>query len=260
MILNQIVADNRLELEARKRSFPKAELRRVALEQPPPLDFASALRGDRVQLIAEVKKASPSKGVIRPDFNPVEIAQTYAGNGASAISVLTESRYFQGSLNHLKDIKDALGEKRLPLLRKDFIVDPYQVYEARAYGADSLLLIVAILTPERLAELMGLSHELGMTCLIEVHNEEEIEIALGSQARIIGINNRDLNTFTVDLTTTKRLRPLIPADRIVVSESGIKDSNDMAKLRQWGVDAVLIGESLMSAPDIAAKMKELLKL
>ncbi|MFC2022105.1 indole-3-glycerol phosphate synthase TrpC [Chloroflexota bacterium] len=259
MILDQIVADNRLELEARKHSLPLDELRRVALEQPPPLDFALALRGDCIQLIAEVKKASPSRGIIRPDFNPVEIAQTYASNGASAISVLTESRYFQGGLNHLKDIRDTPGDKRLPLLRKDFILDSYQVYESRAYGADSLLLIVAILTPEKLEELLGLSHELGMGCLVEVHNEAELEIALRGQASIIGINNRDLSTFTVDLTTTKRLRPLIPKDRIVVSESGIKDRSDMAKLREWGIDAVLIGESLMSTVDIGAKMKELLE-
>ena len=258
MILDQIVADNKLELEARKRSLPLAELRGVALEQPPPLDFASALRGDRIQLIAEVKKASPSRGIIRPDFNPVEIAQTYASNGASAISVLTESRYFQGRLNHLKDIRDALGDKRLPLLRKDFLYDPYQVYESRAYGADGLLLIIAILRPEKLQELLQLSHQLGMSCLVEVHNEAELEIALRSQARIIGINNRDLSTFTVDLTTTKRLRPLVPQDRIVVSESGIKDRGDIEKLRRLGVDAVLIGESLLSAPDITAKMKELL--
>jgi len=258
MILEKIVADNQLELETRKLSFPLEELKRVALEQPPPLDFASALHGDHIQLIAEVKKASPSRGVIRSDFNPVEIAQTYASNGASAISVLTEPRYFQGSLNHLKGIRDVLGNKRLPLLRKDFLCDPYQVYESRAYGADSLLLIVAILKPEKLEELLWLSHELGMSCLVEVHNEAEVEIALRSGARIIGINNRNLRTFAVDLTVTKRLRPLIPSDIIVVSESGIKDRSDMEKLKRYGVDAVLIGESLMSAPDIAAKMKELL--
>ncbi|MFC1928280.1 indole-3-glycerol phosphate synthase TrpC [Chloroflexota bacterium] len=257
MILDQIVADKLLELEARKLSFPVAELQRVALKQLPPLDLTSALRGECIQLIAEVKKASPSRGIIRSDFNPVEIAQIYAKNGASAISVLTESRYFQGSLDYLSDIRSALGNG-LPLLRKDFLSDAYQIYESRAYGADGLLLIVAILTPGQLDELIGLSQELGMSCLVEVHNEVELEIALKSQARIIGINNRDLKTFTVDLTTAQRLRPLIPADRIVVSESGIKDSSDMEKLREWGVDAVLIGESLMSAPNIAAKMKELL--
>jgi len=258
MILNEIVKDNLEELEARKHSLPLAELKRVVLEQPPPLEFASGLHGERIRLIAEVKKASPSRGIIRPDFDPVDIAQTYASNGASAISVLTETRYFQGSLNHLKDIRNSLGNKRPPLLRKDFITDPYQVYESRAYGADSLLLIMAILNPQKLEELLRLSHELGMSCLVEVHNEAELEIALRSGTRIIGINNRDLKTFTVDLATTERLRPLIPRDKIVVSESGIKDRRDMEKLRQWGVDAVLVGESLMSASDIAAKMKELL--
>ena len=258
MILDQIVKDSLEELENRKRSLPLAELKRVALEQSPPLDFASALCGDQVQLIAEVKKASPSRGVIRPDFDPVAIAQTYTRNGASAISVLTETKYFQGSLNHLKDVRNALGNKRPPLLRKDFITDPYQIYESRTYGADSLLLIVAILNLQKLKTLLELSHELGMNCLVEVHNEAEVEIALRSGAKIIGINNRDLKTFTVDLATTERLRPLIPKDKIVVSESGIKNRHDMDKMRQWGVDAVLIGESLISAPDIAAKMKELL--
>ncbi len=258
MILEQIMTDNLPELEARKRSVPMAELRQAASEQPPPLDFASALRGEHIRLIAEVKKASPSRGIIRPDFNPVEIAQTYAANGAAAISILTEAKYFQGSLSHLKDISNAPGNKRLPLLRKDFIHDPYQVYESRAYGADSLLLIVAILTPEKLEELLELSHQLGLSCLVEVHNEAELLVALGSGAEIIGINNRDLSTFAVDLSTTEHLRPLIPQDRIVVSESGIKNRSDMEKMSQWGVDAVLIGEALISAPDIAAKIRELL--
>jgi indole-3-glycerol phosphate synthase len=258
MILDRIVADNRQDLEARKGGFPLKAMKKAAADQPPPLDFASALRGDRIKLIAEVKKASPSRGVIRHDFNPVEIARTYAANGASAISVLTEIKHFQGSLDYLKAIKDALGDRRIPLLRKDFIYEPYQVYESRAYGADCLLLIVAILTPEKLKELLNLSHELNMNCLVEVHNEAELEVALDSSARIIGINNRDLTTFDVDLATTERLRPLIPKDRIVVSESGIKDSDDMKKLQKWGVDAVLIGEALMSATDIAKKMEELL--
>ncbi len=258
MILDQIVADNRLDLEASKLRLPLAELRRIALKQPLPLDFAAALRGDRLRLIAEVKKASPSKGIIRADFDPVAIARVYAANGAAAISVLTESKYFQGSLNYLKDIRDALGDKKIPLLRKDFIFDPYQVYQARACGADSLLLIVAMLTPEKLKELLELSHRLKMMCLVEVHNEAELKVALSCKVSIIGINNRDLNTFETDLATTERLRPLIPADRLVVSESGIKDHKDMEKLGRWGVDAVLIGESLMASDNIAAKMKELL--
>ena len=258
MILERIVADNRLELEDRKSRVSLEELKGMALEQPPPLDLAKALRAERIQLIAEVKKASPSRGIIRPDFNAVELARIYAAGGASAISVLTEARYFKGSLEHLKDIGRALGVRRLPLLRKDFLYDPYQVYESRAYGADSLLLIVAILEPKQLGELLMLSHELGMKCLVEVHNRAELEIALGSGAEIIGLNNRDLKTFSVDLNTTGRLRPLVPEDRIVVSESGISNRSDMEKLKKWDVDAVLIGESLVAAPDVAAKMRELL--
>lgn len=258
MLLDRIVSDNLAELEIKKRTFPLEAVREAVLQQPPTLNLASVLRGDQIKLIAEVKKASPSRGVIRTNFNPMEIAQIYANNGASAISVLTEAKYFQGSLQHLKAIKNALGNKKLPLLRKDFICDPYQVYESRAYGADSLLLIAAILKLDKLEELLSLSHQLDMSCLVEVHNEAELDIALKSGARIIGINNRDLNTFSVDLVTTERLRPLVPKERIVVSESGIKNHSDMGKLRQWGVDAVLVGESLISAPDIAAKMKELL--
>ena len=257
MILDQIVADKRLELEARKRAIPLFEVEKEAGRQPPVLDFAAALRGKGVRLIAEVKRASPSKGLIRANFDPVEIAKIYAANGASAISVLTEVRYFQGGISYLQEIKAALGNK-IPLLRKDFLTDPYQIYESRASGADALLLIVAILPAAKLKELLGLSHKLGMSCLVEVHNETELKIALGSGARIIGINNRDLNTFETDLNTTKRLRPLVPKDRIVVSESGIKDRSDIEMLGGWGVDAVLVGESLMASRDIAAKMKELM--
>ena len=258
MILEEIVSYNLQELEGKKHTFPMTKLQRIVLEQPPPQDFASALQGDGVKLIAEVKRASPSKGIIRPDFNPVEIAQIYASNGASAISVLTENKHFQGNLEYLKDIKYTLTNNKIPLLRKDFICDPYQIYESRAYGADCLLLIVAILTLEKLKELLDISHELNMSCLVEVHNEAEIEIALRIGARLIGINNRNLSTFGVDLATTERLRPLIPQDRIVVSESGITRRSDLEKLRQLGVDAALVGESLMSSPDIAAKMRELL--
>ena len=257
MILDRIVSHNRRELEYKKRSLPMAELQNLASEQAQAIDLASALRGDGIQLIAEVKKASPSRGIIRPDFDPAKIAAIYAANGAAAVSVLTEAKHFQGSLDYLKDIRKTLP-KKLPLLRKDFIFEPYQIYESRAYGADSLLLIVAILEPERLQELLRISHELNMSCLVEVHNEAEVEIALKSEAKIIGINNRDLTTFNVDIATTERLRPLIPPDRIVVSESGVKERADMERLSQLGIDAVLVGESLMSAPDIAAKMRELL--
>ena len=302
MILDEIVAHNRGELEKRQRSLPMAEVRRMALEQPPTLDFAAALQGDRVRLISEVKRASPSKGAIRLYSDPVEIAKTYAGHGASAISVLTETKHFQGSLQDLRAIRDSLdsladsgpdiasqrvqgqvpagglgvspdspnlpprvgargltpGRRTIPLLRKDFLFDPYHIYESRAYGADALLLITAILTLDQLKEMLFLSHQLGMKCLLEVHNEAELAVALRTEARIIGINNRNLDTLEVNLNTTKRLRPFIPPDRIVVSESGIRDREDVELLRHLRVDATLVGEALMSAPDIAAKMKELL--
>ena len=258
MILDKIVADVKINLAEKKKLVPVAEMKKRASMQPPTLDFAAALRGNRVRLIAEVKKASPSKGIICPDFNPVHIAKIYADNGAAAISVLTEPKYFLGSLDYLQDIKKALAAKPLPLLRKDFIFDPYQIYEARAYGADCLLLIVAILSPAQLSELLQLSQQLGMMNLVEVHNPAETDIAVKSGAPVIGINNRDLNTFKVDLKTTSALRPLIPADRLVVSESGIKTRQDLQQLQEWGVNAALIGEALMTSPDIAAKMKELL--
>ena len=269
MILDAIVAHNRLELAKRQAALPLPEVRRLALEQPSPLDFAAALTGGRVRLIAEVKRASPSKGAIRPGADPVEIARTYAANGAAAISVLTEAKHFQGSLRDLRAIRDALdrpadvrtdvpaGVRTIPLLRKDFLFDPYQVFEARAYGADAILLIAAILPPAQLKELLFLAHQMGLKALVEVHNEAELGAALRTEARIIGINNRNLDTLDVDLAVTRRLRAFIPPDRIVVSESGIRTRTDMAEMRRLRVDAVLVGQALMSEPDIAAKMKEL---
>ena len=257
MILDEIVKLKKEGLARSKLSVPVSELEALSSRKPPPLDFASALQGYGVKLIAEIKRASPSKGPIRPDLDAVELAQTYAQNGAAAISVLTEERYFQGTLEELSTIsKELQGEK--PLLRKDFIFDPYQIHESRAFGADALLLIIAILSSEQLTELLSLSHNLGMQCLVEVHNEAEVESAILSGANIIGINNRDLKTFTTDLATTKRLRPLVPSDRIVVSESGIENRGDVQMLREWGVDAILVGEALVAAGDVARKMKELL--
>jgi indole-3-glycerol phosphate synthase len=258
MILDEIVENTRKELEERKRICPLEKIKQNALTKPPPLDLAMALSGNCMHLIAEVKKASPSRGVICQDFNPVQIAKTYAENGAAAISILTDNRYFQGDLNYLSDIYCALDGARPPLLRKDFIFEKYQVYESRAYGADAILLIAAILNPDELADLIDLSHRLNMKCLVEVHNDEEVDIANHSEAKIIGINNRDLSTFQVDLNVTGRLRPMISGDRIVVSESGIKTRQDIKKLQRWGVNAVLIGETLTSSNDIASKMKELL--
>jgi len=253
-ILDQIVESVRQELARRQAEVPLAELKQSIREAPTPLDFGAALGGERVRLIAEVKKASPSKGLLRPNFDPVQLAETYAQNGAAAISVLTEADHFQGSLAHLAAIRERVS---VPLLRKDFIFHPYQVYESRAYGADALLLIVAILGHEELSQLLSLSRQLGMQCLVEVHDRDELEVALQSGAKIIGVNNRNLRTFEVDLSVTEQLRPLIPPDRIVISESGVKSGSDMDKLAQWRVDAALVGEALVTAEDIAAKVREL---
>jgi indole-3-glycerol phosphate synthase len=254
-MLDKIIAQKRQEIEQRKKKSTINYLQQRIAQQKPTLDLALALKGDHIRLIAEVKQASPSRGMLIPNFNPIELAQTYAEGSAAAISVLTEENYFMGSIEHLAEIKEVVG---LPMLRKDFIFDPYQVYESRAYGADALLLIAAILNQEQLKELVSLSDSLGLRCLVEVHNKGEVERAILSEAEIIGINNRDLNTFTIDITTTRRLRPLIPKERIVVSESGIKSKRDIEKLGKWGVDAVLVGEALVTASDIPTKMKELI--
>ncbi|MGE0902715.1 MULTISPECIES: indole-3-glycerol phosphate synthase TrpC [Dehalococcoides] len=259
MILERIVSGNLPDLRRRKEELPLLKLQALVADMPcPPLDMAASLKGNGIKLIAEVKKASPSKGIIRPDFDPVDIARIYARNGAAAISVLTEEHHFQGSLDNLKLIRESGAASSLPLLRKDFIHDPYQVYEARLYGADAVLLIAAMLTPQKLEKLLSLSHTLGMKCLVEVHTRPELDIALKSNARIIGLNNRDLHTFKVDLSVTETLRPLIPPERIVVSESGIQTRADISRLAELGVDAVLIGEALTASADIAAKMRELL--
>ncbi len=254
-ILDKIVEEKVQEVEQSKQRLPVSALKEQLARREARHDFAAALSGDGVRLIAEVKKASPSKGVLCPDFNPVALAGTCAQGGAAAISVLTEVNHFQGSLDYLAAIRE---EVSIPLLRKDFIFDPYQVYESAAFGADALLLIAAILSREQLEILLQLSHDLGLGCLVEVHSEDEVEKALLADACIIGINNRDLNTFTVDINTTHRLRPLIPEGRIVVSESGIRNRDDIKKLKEWGVNAVLVGEALVTADNISAKMEELI--
>ena len=256
-ILDEIVEQKRLEVARRREETPLLELQKLISRQVPPLDFAGALRGAGVKLIAEVKKASPSRGLLCPDFDPISLAKTYAENGAAAISVLTEIPHFQGSIEHLKGIKDSFKGQGPPVLRKDFLFHPFQIYESRAYGADALLLIAAILSPSELSELLALSRYHGMECLVEVHDEEELGMALGGGAEVIGINNRDLSTFSVDLETTRRLKSLIPPDKVVVAESGISSREDAMKLQEWGVDAILVGEALMTAPDIGAKVREL---
>jgi indole-3-glycerol phosphate synthase len=256
MFLDKIVAEKLKEVERRQKAFPLPELRAAIMERPAPLDLAAAISGGNLRLIAEVKRASPSRGVIRADLDPVKLASSYARGGAAAISVLTESRYFGGSREDLEAIKRALPG--IPLLRKDFILKPYQVFESCAWGADAMLLIVVILDDNELEELLSLSHALGMQCLVEVHNRNELERALACDARIIGINNRDLDTMTVDINITRQLRPPIPRGRIVVSESGIKGRDEVQKLKEWKVNAMLVGEALVTADDVAAKIKELL--
>ena len=255
-ILDDIVAAKQKELERQKPEVPLGVLERRIAGQPRPLNLSGALLGDRVRLIAEVKKASPSRGLLCPDFDPVRLATTYAENGAAAISVVTDLR-FQGTLDHLAVAKQAVLSSGTPVMRKDFIFDPYQVYEARAYGADALLLIVSVLAPQDLSALLALSLKLWMQCLVEVHTREELEVALDAGAEIIGINNRDLRTFKTDLSVTRGLAGAIPRGKVVVSESGISSREDVVALRGMGVHAVLVGEALVTASDVGAKVREL---
>ncbi|HVP04233.1 MAG TPA: indole-3-glycerol phosphate synthase TrpC [Dehalococcoidia bacterium] len=256
-ILDRIVADKRDELSAARVRAQLRDVRRQAERSPEPRGFEAALRGPAIALIAEVKKASPSRGVLRPDFDPVWIAGRYAAGGAAAISVLTDAPHFQGSLAHLTAVREALPDGP-PLLRKDFLFDEYQLYEARAAGADAVLLIVAILEQPLLEDLLDLARDLRLDTLVEVHDETEMLRAVAAEAPLIGINNRDLRTFDLDLATTERLRPLAPPETTVVAESGIFTRDDMLRLERARVNAVLIGEGVVTAPDPAEKVRELL--
>lgn len=255
-ILDKIVAQTLQTVEAAKRRRPLTSLQADADAAPPPRDFLAALSaGSAVQLIAEVKKASPSAGLIRADFDPVQIAQLYAQAGAACISVLTDEPFFQGRLEYLQQIRQAVA---IPLLRKDFIVDPYQLVEARAAGADCVLLIAECLSPARLAMLHREATALGMQTLIELYDPENLPAVLDTGGPLVGVNNRDLRTFVTDLDHTIRLRSQIPADRLVVGESGIGTPDDVRRLQQAGVKAILVGESLMRQPDIAAAVRQLM--
>lgn len=234
------------------RHTPLAVVRDMIAEMDVPRDFAGALRRDTVALIAEVKKASPSKGVLIEDFDPVRIGRAYAENGAAAISVLTDERFFQGNIRYLKAVREAV---HVPVLCKEFVIDPYQVYEARAFGADAVLLIVAALSDTQLVDLHGLIGEQGMTPLVEVHNEDELERALKAGVKVLGINNRDLKTFHVDLETTARLAKLVPDEVTLVAESGIGSAEGVYRMGQLGAHAVLVGESLVKSGDMAASVR-----
>lgn len=256
-ILQKIVEVKRQEVERLKIEAPIAELERRIEERQLPLNLAGALFGDSVRIIAEVKKASPSKGLLREDFDPKSLAKAYADNGAAAISVLTNADHFQGSIEHLDAVHAVANPRKIPVLRKEFIFDDYQVYEARAYGADAILLIVAMLTEERLKSLMELSRRFWMQCLVEVHDEEELKVALNAGAEIVGINNRDLRTFITDLEVTERLASKIPFGKVIVSESGISNREHLKRIKSAGAHAALIGEALVTAPNVGARLGEL---
>lgn len=253
-ILDRIVADTRELVARRKQETPLRELEQRPLFERETLDLASALRQEELAVIAEVKKASPSRGLIRPDFEPVAIARSYARHGAAAISVLTEPLHFQGSLDYLAAIRATVD---VPLLRKDFIVDPYQLVEARAYGADAVLLIAAVLDGAALHDLHQAADDLGLSCLVELYDAAELEHVDLDQVRILGVNNRDLRTFDVDIDHAPRVFADVPDAVVQVGESGLKTAEDLAYLRRRGIDAVLIGETLMRAEEPGEKLAAL---
>jgi indole-3-glycerol phosphate synthase len=254
-ILDRIVAEKQKEIAQAKTERPEDDLSRQLVDAPPVRDFRGALlRGLGLGIIAEVKKASPSAGVLRADFDPVAIARSYAAAGADCLSVLTDAPFFQGSLANLEAIRRAVD---VPLLRKDFVIDPYQVLEARLAGADAVLLIAEILDDKRLPTLISAVHSARMQALVEVYEPANLTRVLATDAVMIGVNNRDLRTFVTDLDHTIRLAPQVPANRCLIAESGIRTAGDLAKLRAAGVQAVLIGETFMRSGDIGAKLREL---
>ena len=255
MILDKIYSHKLKEIAETKRIVSIELLKDKCKDSTQTVKFSRAIKKDnKIRFIAEVKKASPSAGIIREDFNYINIAMEYEAGGASAISVLTDKEFFKGDIKYLSEIKETVS---LPVLRKDFIIDPYQIYEARAAGADLVLLIARILTKEKIDTFLTLSHELGMECLVEVHDNDDLEKVLEAEAAIIGINNRNLDTFETNLETTLQLCHRIPEDKIIISESGIKTRADILILEEAGIDAILIGETLMRCNDISQKIKEL---
>jgi indole-3-glycerol phosphate synthase len=257
--LMTICADTLAEARRRQAAVSLDEMRARARAAEPPRGFGRALMdataAGRVALIAEIKKASPSGGLIRPDFDPAALARAYLDGGATCLSVLTDGPYFQGAIEHLRAARAAV---KLPVLRKDFILDPWQVYESRAIGADCILLIMAALTDEQAVTLEGVARALDLDVLVEVHNAEELRRALGLQTKLIGINNRDLKTLRTDLNTTIDLAPHVPPDRFLIGESGIRGPADIARLGAQGLACFLVGESLMRQPDVTAATRALL--
>lgn len=253
-VIQRILEQKRIEVARRQEARPPEEVMAAALSAPAPRAFASALRGDGIQLIAEIKRASPARGDLWPDLDPASLARAYHGGGAAALSVLTDERFFRGSDLDLVQARAAVD---LPVLRKDFVVSEYQVFEARGLGADAVLLIVRALTSRELRHLLGVADGLGMAALVEVHSESELEVAVEAGARLVGINNRDLDTMQVDVETTFRLLPLVPPGLTVVSESGIHSRDTVRRLEEAGVHAILVGEALVTSDDPAGKVAEL---
>jgi indole-3-glycerol phosphate synthase len=253
-VLDRILDQKVKEIAAQKAVIPLTNVMHSAALADPPRDFAAVLRRDTVALIAEAKHASPSRGVLIDPFDPVDLGTTYAANGAAAISVLTDETFFQGHLDYLRAIQQAVT---IPVLRKEFVIDPYQVYEGRAAGADAILLIASALADGQIAELHAQIRELGMVALVEVHNEQELERVLPLNPTLIGVNNRDLKIFHVDIDTTARLARQVPAHVTLVAESGIHTVDDIRRMADAGAHAVLVGEALVQAKDIAAKVREL---
>ncbi|MFH1678168.1 MAG: indole-3-glycerol phosphate synthase TrpC [Candidatus Omnitrophota bacterium] len=255
-ILKQIIEKKKQRLIQRKQELSQAQLLEKIETLNCPLPFIKSIDRPRgISLIAEIKKASPSRGVIRQDFNPCEIAGIYKDAGAQAISVLTEEDYFFGDINYVEEVRKTVN---LPVLRKDFIICPYQIYESRAFGCDALLLIASMLSQDILSEFLSLAGSLKLDCLVEVHTEKDLKKALKVKAPLIGINNRNLRTLEVNFETTQRLYPLIPKEKTVVVESGIKSYSDILFLKVLGVKAVLVGEAIMDAVDMKAKIQEIM--
>ena len=259
MILDDIIAHKKREVDAQKQDTPLDEIKRGLVGVEPVRGFKAAISAPgRVNLIAEIKKASPSRGIIRSDFDPEAIARIYQDNGAAAISVLTDRKFFQGDLSFLTMARSVTSS--VPILRKDFIIDEYQIYQARLAGADAILLIAAALDLSAMRRFLDIAHGMDLDCLVEVHSEDELDTVLNTDAFIIGINNRDLRTFKTDIKTTAQLMPMIPDGRIVVSESGISSKADVEFLKRCGVNAMLVGESLMKSEDIGLRMRQLTSL
>jgi indole-3-glycerol phosphate synthase len=253
-ILGRILTAKRAEIAAAREKSSEEEMKRRARGAPAPRDFVAALRAKQPAVIAEIKRASPSKGLLRPDFDPAAIAKSYENGGAACVSVLTDREFFQGAPEHLSVARSACS---LPALRKDFLIDPYQVFESRALGADCILLIAACLADSEMSELEKLAESLGMAVLVEVHDADELERALKLKTPLIGINNRNLRNFETRLETTLDLLPRIPRERLVITESGILSSADVSRMRAKGVHAFLVGEAFMRASDPGAELKKL---